>query len=309
MQARVAYAAVGAFVLGLGAALIVLALWLGSGRERGEFRLYYAYTKESVAALGLSSAVTYRGVNVGQVAGIELDPDDPTRVRLTLRIRAEAPIKTDTVATIAMQGLTGLGSLELTGGSRDASALEQTPGSPYPVIAMQPSLINRLDTALRVAMTTLDKASERLLVILNEDNAHAIGGILANTQQITGNLAAQSERLAGAIGNLERMAASGARASEALPQLAPRVAAVLDRTDQLLTTLQRTGEEVGTTARDSRRQLEYTAGVLLPQVERLVDDLGGAAGSLGDLGARLNANPQMLLLGPPRREPGPGEDE
>lgn len=308
MQARVGYAAVGAFVLLLGAALVALGLWLGSGRERGEFRLYYAYTEESVAALGLSSAVTYRGVNVGRVAGIELDPADPTRVRLTLRLRAEAPIKTDTVATIAMQGLTGLGSLELTGGSRDAPPLEQTPGSPYPVIVMQPSLMNRLDTALRLAMKTLDQASQRLLVILNEDNARAIGAILNNAEQITGSLAAHSARLDGAIGNLERMAASGARASEALPQLAPRVLAVLDRTDQLLATLQRSGEEVGRTARDSRRQLEYTAGVLLPQVERLVDDLGGAAGSLGDLGARLNANPQMLLLGPPRREPGPGEE-
>ena len=307
MQARVGYSAVGAFVLLLGAALIVLGMWLGSGRERGEFRYYYAYTEESVAALGPSSGVTYRGVDVGRVAGIDLDPDDPTRVRLTLRIRAGAPIKTDTVATIAMQGLTGLGSLELTGGSREAPVLDETPGSRYPVIAMQPSLMNRLDTALRRAMTTLDQASQRLLVILNDDNARTIGAILANAEQITGNLASQSQRLDSAIANLERVSANGAKASEALPRLAPRVEAVLDRTDQLLTTLQRTGEEVGSTARDSRRQLQYTAGVLLPQVERLVDDLGTAAGSLGDLGARLNANPQMLLLGPPRREPGPGE--
>jgi len=307
MQARVGYAAVGAFVLLLGAALIGLGLWLGSGRERGEFRLYYAYTGESVAALGLSSAVTYRGVDVGRVAGIELDPDDPTRVRLTLRIRADAPIKTDTAATIAMQGLTGLGSLELTGGSRDAPVLRETPGSPYPVIAMQPSLMNRLDTALRLAMSTLDQASQRLLVILDDDNARAIGAILANTQQITGNLATQSQRLNGAVDNIERLAAAGAEAGEALPRLAPRIEAVIDRTERLLATLQRTGEDVGNTARDSRRQLDYTGSVLLPQVERLVDDLTVTAASLGDLGARLNANPQMLLLGPPRREPGPGE--
>jgi phospholipid/cholesterol/gamma-HCH transport system substrate-binding protein len=295
MQARVGYSAVGAFVLLLGAALIVLGLWLGSGREQGEFRLYYAYTEESVAALSPSSAVTYRGVEVGRVAAIDLDPDDPSRVRLTLRIRDGAPIKT------------GLGSLELTGGSREAPALDETPGSRHPVIAMQPSLMNRLDTALRLAMTTLDKASQRLLVILNDDNTHAIGAILANAEQITGNLASQSQRLDDAIANLGHAAANGAKASEALPRLAPRVEAVLDRTEQLLGTLQRTGEEVGSTARDSRRQLQYTAGVLLPQVERLVDDLGIAAGSLGDLGARLNANPQMLLLGPSRREPGPGE--
>lgn len=308
MHARVSYTAVGAFVLLLGTALIVLGLWLGSGRERGEFRNYYAYTEESVASLNLSSGVTYRGVGVGKVAAIELDPADPTRVRLTFSIRADAPVKTDTVATLAMQGLTGLGSVELTGGSRDAPLLRETPGSRYPVIEVQPSLMNRLDTALRLAMSTLDQVSQRLLLLLDDRNVHAIGAILANVEQATGTLAGQGERLERTLADIERLAAAGAQAGETLPQLAPRVQAVLEQTEQLLATLRTSGEQVGSTARDSRRQLEYTGGVLLPQVERLVDDLGNAAGSLGELAERLNANPQMLLLGPPPREPGPGED-
>jgi len=307
MQARVGYAAVGAFVLVLGAALIGFGLWLGSGREAGDFRVFYAYTAESVAALNPSSAITYRGVNVGKVAVIELDPDDPTRVRLTFDIRSDVPIKTDTVATIAMQGLTGLGSVELAGGSREAPLLTQTPGSPYPVIRMEPSLLNRLDTALRLAMSTLDQASQRLLVILNDDNARAIGSILANADRLTGTLAGQSERLDRTLGDLERLARSGAQAGESLPRLAPRIEAVIAQTEQLLATLRATGEQVGATAGDSRRQLEYTGGVLLPRVERAVGDLGSAADSLRDLSDRLSANPQMLLLGPPKREPGPGE--
>lgn len=307
MQARVGYAAVGAFVLLLGAALIGFGLWLGSGRETGEFRLYYAYTEESVAALNLSSGVTYRGVEMGRVAAIELDPENPARVRLTFSIRADAPVKTDTVAVLAVQGLTGLGSVELTGGSREAPLLRQTPGSRYPVIPMQPSLLNRLDTALRLAMSTLEQASQRLLVILNDDNAHAIGSILANADRITGALAGQSDRLGRTLRDLERLAQAGARASEGLPQLAPRIEAVLTETDRLLTTLRSASEQVGATAGDSRRQLEYTGSVLLPQVERLVNDLGSAADSLRDLGDRLGANPQMLLLGPQQREPGPGE--
>lgn len=307
MQARVGYAAVGAFVLVLGAALIGFGLWLGSGREAGDFRVFYAYTEESVAALNPSSAITYRGVNVGKVTVIELDPDDPTRVRLTFNIRSEAPIKTDTVATIAMQGLTGLGSIELAGGSREAPLLTKTPGSPHPVIRMEPSLLNRLDTALRLAMGTLDQASQRLLVILNDDNTRAIGSILANADRLTGALAGQSDRLDRTLGDLERLARFGAQAGESLPRLAPRIEAVIAQTEQLLTTLRATGEQVGATAGDSRRQLAYTSGVLLPRVERAVGDLGSAADSLRDLSDRLSANPQMLLLGPPKREPGPGE--
>lgn len=307
MQARVGYAAVGAFVLLLGAALIGFGLWLGSGRETGEFQLYYAYTEESVASLNLSSGVTYRGVDVGKVAAIELDPADPTRVRLSLAIRSDAPVKTDTVAVMATQGLTGLGSVELTGGSRDAPLLTSTPGSAYPVIPMRPSLLTRLDTALSLAMSTLDQASQRLLVILNEDNARAIGAILGNAERITGAVAGQADRLDRVLGDLERLAQSGAKVGEALPRLAPRVEAVLAQTERLLTTLHSTGEQVGATASDSRRQLEYTGGVLLPQVERAVGDLGAVADSLRSLSDRLSANPQMLLLGPPTREPGPGE--
>lgn len=307
MQARVGYAAVGAFVLVLGAALIGFGLWLGSGREAGEFRVFYAYTEESVAALNPSSAITYRGVNVGKVTVIELDPVDPTRVRLTFNIRSDAPIKTDTVATIAMQGLTGLGSIELAGGSREAPLLTKTPGSPHPVIRMEPSLLNRLDTALRLAMRTLDQASQRLLVILNDDNAHAIGSILANADRITGALAGQSDRVDRTLGDLEKLANAAARAGETLPQLAPRVDAVLAQTEHVLATLRSAADQVGATASDSRRQLEYTGNVLLPQVEQAVESLGTAAGSLRELGDRVGSNPQMLLLGPPKREPGPGE--
>lgn len=307
MQARVGYAAVGAFVLVLGAALIGFGLWLGSGREAGDFRVFYAYTEESVAALNPSSAITYRGVNVGKVTVIELDPDDPTRVRLTFNIRSDAPIKTDTVATIAMQGLTGLGSIELAGGSREAPLLTKTPGSPHPVIRMEPSLLNRLDTALRIAMRTLDQASRRLLVILNDDNTAAIGSILANTDRLTGALAGQSDRVDRTLGDLEKLANAAARAGETLPQLAPRVDAVLAQTEQVLATLRGAADQVGATASDSRRQLEYTGSVLLPQVEQAVENLGTAAGSLRELGDRVGSNPQMLLLGPPKRAPGPGE--
>lgn len=307
MQARVAYAAVGLFVLFLGATLIGFGLWLGSGREAGEFRQYYAYTEESVAALNLSSGVTYRGVDAGRVAAIELDPQDSTRVRLTFNIRVDVPVKTDTVATIAMQGLTGLGSVELAGGRRESPLLVSTPSSAYPVIRMEPSLLNRLDTAARVAMTTLDQVSRRLLVILNDDNARAIGSILANADQITGALAEQRTRLDRTLADLERIASAGAQASAALPQLAPRLERVFSETEHLLDALRSAGDHVGVLASDSRRQLDYTGGVLLPQVERLVGELGRATDNIEELGQRLNASPQMLLVGPPLREAGPGE--
>lgn len=307
MQARVAYAAVGLFVLLLGAALLGAGLWLGSARESGEFRTYYGYTGESVAALSLSSRVTYRGVDIGRVAAIDIDPQDPTRVRLTFNIRTDAPVKTDTVATIATQGLTGLGFVELDGGTREATDLVQTPGSPYPVIPMQPSLLERLDIALRLAMSTLDQVSRRALVILNEDNTRAFGSILANTDRLTGALADQAPRIERTLTDLERVMQAGAQTTGELPALTRRVTQVLTEAEALVLTLRQSADHVASTAEQSRKQLEYTGGVLLPELEALLGHARNTADTLGELGQRLNANPQMLLLGPPQVEAGPGE--
>lgn len=307
MQARVGYAAVGLFVLVLGAALLGAGLWLGSTRESGEYRIYYAYTGESVAALSLSSRVTYRGVDIGRVAAIDIDPQDPTRVRLTFNIRTDAPVKTDTVATIATQGLTGLGSVELDGGTREAADLVQTPGSPYPVIPMQPSLLARLDVGLRLAMSTLEQVSRRALLILNDENTQAIGSIIANTDRLTGTLAGQDARIERTLTDLERIVSAGAQATEALPELTQRVTRVLAESEGLLTALRKTGDQVASTAEQSRRQLEYTGGVLLPEMEALMGNVRRTGDTLGELGERLNSNPQMLLLGPPTVEAGPGE--
>lgn len=307
MQARVAYAAVGLFVVVLGAALLGSALWLGSGRQRGDFQHYYAYSKESVAALGPSSRVTYRGVDVGSVSAIELDPQDPMRVRLTLAIRAGTPVKTDTVASIAMQGLTGLGSVELSGGTGAAPLLHETPGSRYPVIAMEPSLFNRLDTALRTAMTTLDEVSRRLLVILDDDNAAAIAATLANAQRVSADLAGQGERIGRTLADLERIAAAGARAADTLPALGAEAGRVLDDAQGLIAALRESTQQVTAAAGQSTAQIEYSGGVLLPEIERLVVDLRQTTDTLGALGEELSSNPRMLLFGPPRAQPGPGE--
>lgn len=307
MSARVGYAAVGAFVLLLGAALVASALWLGTRDERGQFETYLAYPAESVSGLATASRVTYKGVDVGSVAAIELDPQDPTRVRLTFSLRAGTPVKTDTQATIAMQGLTGLGSVELTGGSRDAPPLRAAPGEPYPVIPMKPSLFTRLDTALRVAVTSLDQVSERLLVILSDENTRAIAATLEGAGAFSTALAAQAPRLERTLADLERLADAGAQAAAGLPELSARVNDMLVQADAAVTALRQSAESVGALAGQSRSQLEYSGAVLLPQAEALLDELRAASAAIAALGEGLSTNPQAVLTGPPQPAPGPGE--
>ena len=148
MEPKVNYFLVGSFVVILGAAMVIGLFWLGKTDYRGVNDRYEAFMRESVAGLSVDSTVKYRGVDVGRVKDIALNQNNPEEVRLTLDIARGTPIKTDTIAVLETQGLTGLATINLTGGSREAPPLQAAPGHEYPVIKTGPSLFFRLDEAV-----------------------------------------------------------------------------------------------------------------------------------------------------------------
>jgi phospholipid/cholesterol/gamma-HCH transport system substrate-binding protein len=166
MEEKVNFAMVGAFVLILGAALVGGVLWLSSGRPYGTaYDTYQAYLRESVAGLNLNAPVRYHGVDVGRVRKIALAPGDVEQVQLTLALDRGTPVKTDTMAVLQTQGLTGIAYVELQGGSRDSPPLRAREGEPYPVIQAGPSLMVRLDASLSdaaVALKGIARLSEEL---------------------------------------------------------------------------------------------------------------------------------------------------
>ena len=81
MDNRISYTAVGLFVIGLGAALVLAFVWLATHGEDKTYLRYQVLTTESVSGLNRNASVTYRGVVVGRVASIGIDRDDPERVR------------------------------------------------------------------------------------------------------------------------------------------------------------------------------------------------------------------------------------
>jgi phospholipid/cholesterol/gamma-HCH transport system substrate-binding protein len=149
MEEKVNFVVVGVFVLLLGTAFIGGVLWLSSGKSyRTSYDTYQTYMTESVAGLNLNAPVRYRGVEVGRVQQIGLAPGNVEQVQVTLAIKTGTPIKTDTVAILSTQGLTGIAFVDLRGGSRDSPELKAEPGAPYPVISSGPSLMVRLDASL-----------------------------------------------------------------------------------------------------------------------------------------------------------------
>jgi phospholipid/cholesterol/gamma-HCH transport system substrate-binding protein len=101
----------------IGMALFFVGLADSGKRDDVPYRIHFA---ESVSGLALGDAVKVHGVNVGTVRRMELDPRDPRRVEVDVRVRKEAPVKTDTGASLVLKGITGVVFVELSGGSPDA---------------------------------------------------------------------------------------------------------------------------------------------------------------------------------------------
>jgi phospholipid/cholesterol/gamma-HCH transport system substrate-binding protein len=112
----------GLFILLFTLAAVFAFVWLsGSGhRDDVTYRIRF---NESVSGMSLGDPVKFRGVDVGTVKSMALDPDDPRRVQVDIRLRKDAPVKTDTKATLKMKGITGVVLIELDGGSPNTQLL------------------------------------------------------------------------------------------------------------------------------------------------------------------------------------------
>jgi phospholipid/cholesterol/gamma-HCH transport system substrate-binding protein len=108
-------------------------------RDDVTYRIRFA---ESVSGMAEGDPVKFQGVDIGTVKSMAIDPDDPRLVRVEVRLRKDAPVKTDTKASLKLKGITGVVFVELAGGSAEAKTLlAATPAGTIPEIPSEKSSI------------------------------------------------------------------------------------------------------------------------------------------------------------------------
>ncbi len=122
METDKSYLFTGLFVIGFAVAAALFSVWLVGAGHRDDV-LYRIHFAESVSGMAVGDPVKLRGVDVGTVKAIALDPVDPRLVQVDVRLRKDTPVKTDTKATLQLKGITGVVYIELDGGSPDAPTL------------------------------------------------------------------------------------------------------------------------------------------------------------------------------------------
>lgn len=313
METRVAYAAVGAFVLALSALFVFLALWLGANVSNKTFAQYQILTRDSVGGLSVGSAVKYLGVQVGSVRSIDLANSE--QVRIVLDVDASIPLKTDTTAVLAAQGVTGLAQIELSGGTADAPLLRgKSHDGELPTIAMRPSLLRRLDVAVNRTLDNVDDIAGQVKAILNEQNQAELARILSNLALVSETMAQERQQISRLLDNSVRMTASAEKAMASAPQVMNQLNSTLQSVQEMTGSFKNTSQNISnlsqslqTTAQRTEQEIQLLRRNLQPEVDTLLSQSTATARALEALLRELNRDPSSVLRGAPVAQPGPGE--
>lgn len=307
MGKRLSNALVGVFVIALGLVWMGVTLWLALGDYSTHYITYRVYLDESVSGLYLDAPVKYRGVDVGKVTGIALNPDVPDQVQLTLDVNATTPIREDTLAELAVQGLTGIAFVDLKGGSLDAPVLAAKEGEEYPVIRSAPSFFERLDMSGTELMGNLNLLVTNLAKLLDTDGRRSLRQILANIDAVTGTLAARKAELG-------RMLENGARLADTGAQAAVRMEPLLAQLEKTAASFETMADRVALASESLNRYVVGSGGGVeqfsrqtLPELGSLVGELRTLTDTLRGVSEKLEEDPRALLYGRELETPGPGE--
>ena len=321
--------AAGAFVLGVAALLVALAIWLT--RDTVMHRDYELSSREAVTGLQPQAGVRFRGVSVGKVTAIGFDPANRGNVLIRISTDESAPITRSTFATLGFQGVTGLAFIQLddTGESKDALAV---PSSGVARIPMRPGLLSKLTDQGTNLLAQVEETSRRLNLLLDTDNQK----ILFNSVQGIGQAA---QGMGQAATSIQQFSVNANKILDAQfgPQKMdlPKLVAELNVT---LKAMQATSASVGDSAdeaRDSAREFKRLSTAMtkpggaldkltdggdalvsmgqslnantLPRLNRTSEEASRAVRQLGRAVGTVTDNPQALVFGNGAPLPGPGE--
>ncbi len=186
METRANYTLIGAFTLAGFAGLLLFFMWFARFELNRQFS-YYDIRFETVAGLASAGVVRFSGLPVGQVVSMGLDPAGDGRVRVRIEVNADTPIRTDSVATLESQGVTGVSYISITPGSPNAPLLDDS-GGQIPLIQSGRSVFQTLTEdapdLIAEAVAVITQVGE----LLGEENQQRVANILQNLEQGSGAL-------------------------------------------------------------------------------------------------------------------------
>lgn len=197
METKGNYVLIGLFAVSVVVAAFAFVFWFHNIGGTAKRTTYLVRFERSAGGLRPGAAVLFNGIRIGEVMKLAVDPADPGRVLANIAVDVKAPIRTDTAVSLDFQGLTGIASIALTGGSPDAPPFARFADEP-PMLIADPS---GSQDVMRVARDMLQKIdgmlAENGTLYVTFKNVEAFTQTLADNKQRVENILAGLENLSG----------------------------------------------------------------------------------------------------------------
>jgi len=179
-------------------------------KKKATYTTYFKFA----GGLEPGSFVRFGGFKVGSVQSAEIDPADSTRIRVSLLVAADTPIRTNSKARVSTLGMLGENYVEVFPGTRDAALLP--PGSEIPAVEVVQladvfnnvnnmtlnanKLVNDLDDRFLVMSDNTNKLINNVNAVVEPENRELLHAFLTNADSL---LAESRPRLNKTLANLE----------------------------------------------------------------------------------------------------------
>ncbi len=323
METRAHHFLIGSFVLLVVLGLFGFVIWLTSIDLDREVKRYVIFFEGAVSGLSTASAVLYNGIPVGSVEKIELDPDDPSRVRVEIEVGATTPVLIDSVATLELQGITGVSLVQISGGRPGSPPLAALPGQDLPVLDSRPSPIQRLFSGAPELINRSILLIDQITRLFNDDNLEAIGLLLQDSQTMVADLSALTGDVEDILANVGQtsieMRDAATTMSDLLVGLDTQIVELSESAEATMATVRGTLSGVDSLVDNDLRQLvaelrggaqslieiiDDTRGPLadfsaegLYEFANLITDMRQLIGNLARLSTQIESDPAQFLFG------------
>lgn len=303
MYSKVNYMVVGIFVLLFGVGMVLFAFWLANYGLQEDFDIYKLKMKESITGLSKDSSVKLRGVDIGKVSKIRINPENIEEIEIFLKIEKGMPIKEDMVASTQMFGITGLLSINIEGGTNEAKTLEPTRDY-IPTIKTAPSFVSKLSD-------TMGGLGERLTLLLSKDNLETIENILDNLEKVTIKAQELEDKAMVSLNQadiaLKDFNTNFAEATEEFRQMRKDLSEIKKVGIVTINTLNQTGEKFNRVALKVEKSIDRGDYNLKQIFEPILVDIHVLSRQLNGMSRELEKNPSDLLFKSRKSIRGPGE--
>ena len=312
MEAESKYTYVGLALVVLVAALVTGVIWLNRTGARGDFNFYTIYfERQPLDGLQLGADVDMRGIKIGRVEDYQLQPENINRVKVNVRTDRRAPVRTNTVAIVTRNFVTGIAKVSLiTPEPLGPPLTEIRVDQKFPVIPEGESNLDALAGKVNQLGDMAAETLESLNDVLKPRNRVAFTETLDNLRKLTAGLNArltEVDRTMSALnGAMADIGAASNRIAKSVESAGNDLSPTIRQTEKTLKDISAAAisleKQVGALSRDfgsaaNTTEDQLTSAVI--ELRRTVDSMNRVLDRLTD--------PRAALLGATQNQRGPGE--